>query len=176
MGTSPKLQEKAPLVDGREFCSEHFIPKPGQALRPCDAVAALLVHEDGRYIMQLRDRIPGIFYPGHWGCFGGAVNKGEAPADALRRELREELEFEVEGATRFTQFDFDFAPLGHPKVYRIYFDVQVPDAAFKRFVLHEGEDVQALRGEDLLVNRRVTPYDAFAVWMHMSQRRSSLGR
>jgi hypothetical protein len=45
----------------------------GPRLRPSDAVAALLVHEDGRYIMQLRDQKEGIFYPGHWGCFGGAV-------------------------------------------------------------------------------------------------------
>ena len=41
-------------------------------------------------------------------------------------------------ATRFTQFDFDFSPLGYHKVYRIYFGVQVPDTAFRRFVLHEG--------------------------------------
>ena len=34
-----------------------------------DAVAAIIVDEDGRYLMQLRDDIPRIFYPGHWGCF-----------------------------------------------------------------------------------------------------------
>ncbi|MEK6208829.1 MAG: hypothetical protein AABM64_00440 [Pseudomonadota bacterium] len=89
-----------------------------------------------------------------------------------RLELREEIEFEMPEATRFTQFDFDFSPLGYPKVYRIYFEVQVPDAAFRRFVLHEGADVQAFRGENLLVTRRVTPYDAFAVWMHLNRQRS----
>jgi 8-oxo-dGTP pyrophosphatase MutT (NUDIX family) len=139
-------------------------------------VAALLVHEDGRYIRQLRDSKPGIFYPGHWGCFGGAVEPGEAPVDALRRELREEIEFEMPVASRFTQFDFDFSALGYPKVYRIYFEVRVPDAAFTRFSLHEGEAVQAFRGENLLVTRRVTPYDAFAVWMHMNRPQPSPAR
>ncbi len=57
-----------------------------------DAVAAILVLDDGRYVMQLRDAISRIFYPDHWGCFGGAVNAGEAPLDALYRELNEELE------------------------------------------------------------------------------------
>ena len=49
-----------------------------------DAVAALMLCADGRYVMQLRDERPDIVYPGHWGCFGGAVNRGEAPGDALR--------------------------------------------------------------------------------------------
>ena len=60
-------------------------------LRPAHAVAALLQLSDGRYLMQLRDSNPDIFYPEHWGCFGGAVDPGEAPTAALVRELKEEL-------------------------------------------------------------------------------------
>jgi len=172
MGNSPDRQEEAVFVESHGFRPEYFVPIPGKSPRPCDAVAALLVHEDGRYIMQLRDSKPEIFYPGHWGCFGGAVEPGETPVDALRRELREEIQFDMPGATRFTQFDFDFSPLGYSKVYRIYFEVKVPEAAFRRFILREGEDLEAFRGENLLVTRRVTPYDAFAVWMHMSRPQS----
>ena len=176
MGNSRDPQEEAAFVESRGFRPQHFVPAGGRSPRPCDAVAALLVHEDGRYVMQLRDSKPEIFYPGHWGCFGGAVEAGETPVDALRRELREEIQFDMPGATRFTQFDFDFSPLGYSKVYRIYFEVKVSDAAFRRFVLREGQDVQAFLGEDLLVTRRVTPYDAFAVWMHMSRRQSPSNR
>ncbi len=139
-------------------------------LRPCDAVAALLVHEDGRYIMQLRDSKQGIFYPGHWGCFGGAVESGEDTVAAMRRELTEELEFTAGSLRRFTQFDFDFGALGHPKVYRLYYEVTVDDAAFRRFVLHEGADVRAFDGPGLLAGEKVTPYDAFAIWMHLYRR------
>jgi 8-oxo-dGTP pyrophosphatase MutT (NUDIX family) len=142
----------------------------GRRLRPSDAVAALLVHEDGRYIMQLRDQKEGIFYPGHWGCFGGAVEQGEDTLHAMRRELKEELEFEPTSLRRFTRFDFDFAPLGHPKVYRLYYEIVVSDVAFKRLVLHEGAAVRAFDGKDLLSKERVTPYDAFAVWMHLYRR------
>ena len=135
-------------------------------LRPSNAVAALLLHEDGRYIMQLRDAKEEIFYPGHWGCFGGAVERDEDPPAALRRELREELEFEMERASRFTQFDFDFGALGHGTLYRVYYQVVVPDRVFRRFVLREGADVKALAGAELLTKQRVVPYDAFAIWMH----------
>ncbi|MEO8007157.1 MAG: NUDIX domain-containing protein [Betaproteobacteria bacterium] len=172
MGNTSDLEETGAFVESKEFRAEHFIPAHGRSPTPHDAVASLLIQEDGRYIMQLRDGKPGIFYPGHWGCFGGAVEPDETPIDALRRELCEEIEFEMPEATRFTQFDFDFSPLGYSKVSRIYFEVRVPDAAFRRFVLHEGADVQAFRGENLLLTRRVTPYDAFAVWMHLNRQRA----
>jgi 8-oxo-dGTP pyrophosphatase MutT (NUDIX family) len=138
----------------------------GPALHPAPAAVAILLHEDGRYIMQLRDAKVEIFYPAHWGCFGGAIDAGEDPVQALRRELHEELELEMGAATRFTQFEFDFGAHGLGKVTRAYYEVRVPDSAFRRFVLHEGQDVRAFAGADLLANHRVTPYDAFAIWMH----------
>jgi 8-oxo-dGTP pyrophosphatase MutT (NUDIX family) len=147
-------------------------PAPARAGRPVpsDAVAALLVLDDGRYVMQLRDKIPGIFYPAHWGCFGGAIEQGETPELALKRELREELEFDVGAAARrFTRFDFDFASHGYGCVTRIYFEVRVSREAFGNFVLHEGVEFRAIGGEELLSGSKVTPYDAFAVWMHMNR-------
>jgi 8-oxo-dGTP pyrophosphatase MutT (NUDIX family) len=140
-------------------------------LRACDAVAALLVLEDGRYVMQLRDARPDIFFPGHWGCFGGAVDGSESPLAALKRELREELELEIGPATEFIRFDFDFSHLGQSKVYRAYYEVPLSAAAFSRLVLHEGAAMEAIEGGELLLRRRLTPYDAFAVWAHMQRNR-----
>src|SRR5262249_59560855 len=59
-------------------------------LRPGNAVAAIIVVE-GQYLLQLRDAKPGIFFPAHWGCFGGGVDPGETVEQALVRELEEEL-------------------------------------------------------------------------------------
>ena len=140
-------------------------------LAGADAVAALLVTEDGHYVMQLRDPKPEIFYPDHWGCFGGAMDPGESPRQTLARELREELEFEVGAAAELTRFDFDFRPLGGNKVYRIYYEVPVTAAALSRFVLHEGAQFRAFSALDLLSQPRVTPYDAFAVWLHCQRER-----
>jgi 8-oxo-dGTP pyrophosphatase MutT (NUDIX family) len=146
------------------------------ALRPANAAVAILLHEDGRYIMQLRDPKIEIFYPGHWGCFGGAIDPGEDAAAALRRELREELELEMGAASRFTQFEFDFSSLALGKVSRAYYEVRVPDSAFQRCVLHEGQDVKAFAGAELLANQRVTPYDSFAIWMHLMRGRHATSR
>ncbi|MBA2686666.1 MAG: NUDIX domain-containing protein [Gemmatimonadaceae bacterium] len=142
-----------------------------KSLRPDNAVAALLVTEDGRYVMQLRDLIPNIFFPGHWGCFGGGVVPGESPVEALKRELSEEIEFVPDGVSEFTRFDFDFSRLGHSAVYRIYFVVRITENIMNKFILHEGSRLAAFTGEELLDSCRVTPYDAVAIWMHMSAQR-----
>ena len=142
-------------------------------LRPAHAVAALLQLADGRYLMQLRDGNPNIFYPEHWGCFGGAVDAGEAPVAALLRELKEELAVAVDPAavSRFTEFTFDFGFAGDGIRLRTYYAVALPQADLGGLVLGEGADLAAFAAERLLAMPRVVPYDAFALWMHHARRR-----
>ena len=53
------------------------------------AVAILRV--DGTFVLQHRDDKPTIPDPGHWALFGGAIDPGENPYQAIRREIHEEL-------------------------------------------------------------------------------------
>jgi 8-oxo-dGTP pyrophosphatase MutT (NUDIX family) len=137
-------------------------------LQPVDAAAAILVDDAGRYLLQHRDRLPHIFYPDHWGCFGGAVEQGESPPQALARELSEELELESTPAEMrlFTRFDFDFSPLGKGKVYRIYYEMRLTARQARTLQLHEGQALGRFSARELFALARVTPYDAFALWMH----------
>jgi 8-oxo-dGTP diphosphatase len=57
-------------------------------------VALAMLHRDGRWLMQLRDEIPDIVAPGCWGLFGGHLDPGETPEQALRRELLEEISWQ----------------------------------------------------------------------------------
>ena len=59
-------------------------------------VAAALVDRDGRVLLQ--ERSPGRSMVGLWEFPGGKVEPGETPAQALIRELREELGIDVEAA------------------------------------------------------------------------------
>lgn len=65
------------------------------------SVAVAIIHQEGKYLMQLRDDIPNIAYPGVWGFFGGHIEPGEEPAAALKRELIEEINYSVEQLTIF---------------------------------------------------------------------------
>ena len=136
-----------------------------------DAVAGIIEHEDGRYLMQLRDMAPDIAYPGHWGLFGGTVDDGEKPLDALRRELWEELEFSPRAMTYFARFDFDLSALGLRKCYRSYYLVPLNDAELTHLRLHEGSQIKLFAAAEILTHGRVAPYDAYALWLYSNRER-----
>jgi 8-oxo-dGTP pyrophosphatase MutT (NUDIX family) len=121
--------------------------------------------------MQLRDDIPGIWYPGHWGLFGGGVDEGEEEIAALRRELREELEFELREARLFATINYDLQPIGLDCYFRRYYEVPLTMTEWKRVVLHEGSDVRALTGDEALSLPKISPYDAFALFLHHNRNR-----
>lgn len=57
-------------------------------------VGSVLVNTEGLVLLQLRDDKPELRYPNQWTFFGGAVEPGESPDEAIYRELAEELELE----------------------------------------------------------------------------------
>jgi ADP-ribose pyrophosphatase YjhB (NUDIX family) len=113
--------------------------------------------------MQLRDERPDIWYPGCWGCFGGALDAREQSIEGLRRELREELELALGEASQVARMDFDFAPVGLGKAFRVYFLVEVDERTATRLVLHEGQRMEAFTYRQLLSGMPIVPYDAFAL-------------
>jgi len=131
-----------------------------------DAAAAIILLEDGRYLLQLRDNIESIWYPGHWGCFGGCVEPGEEPVGALRRELREELSFEFNEASFFTELQFDLAGLDLGRYYRKYYVVRMTLAEMEGLRLTEGVGLAAFDGDTMLGSLDLSPYDAFALFLH----------
>jgi 8-oxo-dGTP diphosphatase len=62
-------------------------------------IAVAVLEREGRWLLQLRDDIEAIVHPGTWGLFGGHLDPGETPEQALRRELEEEISW-VAGEVR----------------------------------------------------------------------------
>jgi 8-oxo-dGTP pyrophosphatase MutT (NUDIX family) len=135
-------------------------------LRPSNAAVALILVDGQNYLMQLRDQKSGIFYPGHWGLFGGAVDAGESAEGTLRRELREELGLAINSIRYFTEltFDFDFAGLG--RLWRRVFEVPLDGSAVAGLTLGEGTAMRVFSAREILTSPRVVPYDALAIWLH----------
>jgi 8-oxo-dGTP diphosphatase len=65
-------------------------------LKIVEVAAAVIQRADGSFL--LAQRPPGKVYAGYWEFPGGKVEPGEPVADALARELHEELGIEVERA------------------------------------------------------------------------------
>ncbi|MEO0374492.1 MAG: NUDIX hydrolase, partial [Cyanobacteria bacterium P01_A01_bin.17] len=66
--------------------------------------AIAILHQDGRFLLQLRDDIPTIVYPNQWACFGGHMDPGEEPEVALYREVEEEIGYTAPEATFFKEY------------------------------------------------------------------------
>ena len=105
-------------------------------------VALAMLQRDGRWLMQLRDEIPNIVAPGCWGLFGGHLDPGETPEQALRRELLEEISWQPL-AVELVMVHHIHRRTAH--VYRV--ELSVP---LEHLQLLEGQDLGLVSSEELL--------------------------
>jgi 8-oxo-dGTP diphosphatase len=148
-------------------------PDRGPPLTPGNAVAALIVVGE-RYLLQLRDDKETIFFPRHWGLFGGGYEENESLEQALKRELNEELELTVadDEIRYFTRFDFDLGFAGLAPIWRNFYEIDLPESRLNTLNLHEGSAMRTFSADDIMQNRiTITPYDSFALWFHINRRR-----
>jgi|SRR3989339_2074008 len=109
------------------------------------AHAVLLL--SGKYLLQLRDNKPTIAAPGEWSLFGGKLQKGETPLQAVHREIFEELNINPS----------DYVPLWHEDYYvdiektivRTWFFEADVTSIWVRHRLNEGQDVKSFPFNEL---------------------------
>ena len=65
----------------------------------------LLLDRHNRLLIYLRDNKPEIPFPNHWDFFGGHVEVGETPEQALVREVMEELGVNLPGWDFFRRYE-----------------------------------------------------------------------
>jgi 8-oxo-dGTP diphosphatase len=105
------------------------------------AVSLAILYQQGKFLMQLRDDIAGILYPGHWGLFGGHLEQGESPEEGLLRELMEEIGYDVEQPVKFRCYP-DARVIRH--VYHAPLTISID-----RLNLQEGWDVGLVTPEEV---------------------------
>ncbi|MFA6227462.1 MAG: NUDIX domain-containing protein [Candidatus Paceibacterota bacterium] len=67
----------------------------------------ILENTKGEILLQLRDNKSAIPYPNTWGTFGGQIEKGETPKEAIIREIKEELGYTLLDPEYLGVFPFD---------------------------------------------------------------------
>jgi len=104
-------------------------------------VSLAILYQNQRFLLQLRDDIPTILYPGHWGLFGGHLEPGETPEEALKREVIEEIGYTI----------------SKPQFFRCYNDSQASRYIYsapltvpiQQLVLGEGQDLALVSLDDI---------------------------
>ncbi len=108
-------------------------------------VVVVLPYTDNKLLLQLRDIKEGIAFPGHWGFFGGSIDKGETPEDASVRELFEEIGYKP-GV--MYKLGFDTIPdLGNLRTHAFCCPLTIPVEEIK---LTEGLDVGLFSLEEII--------------------------
>jgi len=111
-------------------------------------VEIIIKDEQGRILFQLRDEHPER-YPNCWAFFGGGVEKGETPEEALHREIAEELG--IENLKNFKlfkvyKFEYEVGNIEEHYVFITHVKGLVPDMKLK---LGEGRGMAFLSFEEI---------------------------
>ncbi|MFG3343946.1 NUDIX domain-containing protein [Streptomyces sp. NPDC048018] len=88
------------------------------------STAVLIVNSRGQYLLHLRDAHKPIHDPGTWSLVGGAAESGEAPDQAVVREIREETGLVLDEVVPFTsaRAGGPYVAAGHILVYTAHWD------------------------------------------------------
>ncbi|MEH2256767.1 NUDIX hydrolase [Nostoc sp.] len=104
-------------------------------------VAIAILYQKNKFLMQLRDNIPGILYPGYWALFGGHIEPGETPDVAVKREILEEIGYNLPPFVEFRCYP-------NERVVRHVFHAPLL-VELNQLVLNEGWDMALFTPEDI---------------------------
>lgn len=139
-----------------------------------DSVASLIWNPELGYLLQHREDIPHISFPGWWSLFGGSVEAGETAKAALKREMMEELELNVHNPEIFFQCTYSLR-LESRFVRKTFFITNVSWDNIKTIVLHEGQGLGWFTPAELQKHvRKIVPYDLSALMLHASRHSQSV--
>ena len=111
-------------------------------------VAGVILHRDGRVLLQHRDDDPAIRFPGFWSLFSGHVEDGESPEEGARREIEEELGLALAGPLALAYHGEDETR------ERFIYEAELPVPP-EQLTLREGQGMALLAREELDAHRVV---------------------
>jgi 8-oxo-dGTP pyrophosphatase MutT (NUDIX family) len=122
---------------------------------------AVLIDTSGRFLLQQRDDVPGINFPGLVGLFGGHREKGESFLQCAVREIQEEIGYcvEAECLRHLTTYDGNVSD-GRPAIGQIYVADNIPAAGL---VVTEGSLLIVPRDELDKIEHKLSPSAGFAL-------------
>lgn len=124
---------------------------------------ALLLHPDGRVLLQLRDDKPDIESPDLWSLFGGGLDEGESPEAGMLREVEEEIGFRVRHYRPLMVFE------GWGGRFHIY--LAAVTEPLERLTLTEGAGFDYWDVEAALAEPRMTEVGRLSLMAYVALRR-----
>ena len=118
-------------------------------------VVAAIIKKDNLYLIA--QRLKGDF-AGLWEFPGGKIEEGESPVQALKREIKEELNIEIYNETYFVTIQYDY-PTFHLNMECYIFEIKK-----QPFHLYDHSAIQWLRiDEEKIKSIDWVPADALVI-------------
>lgn len=130
---------------------------------PRKVACAILIAACGRFVLQQRDAVPEIIFPGLVSLFGGHHEAGETAWDCIQRELAEEIgiTFSQTQLEPFLQFRTTFVSEHEPDLdVAIFFAEGVPADALR---VTEGSLLLVTPADLARHGPRMTPLTSYAI-------------
>ncbi len=110
-------------------------------------IASIIFENDkGEILLYLRDNKPDIPFPHHWDLFGGHIEEGETAEEALVREVKEELDYDLKEYQFFKEYACETGDV-YPNIKYIY--TGKIDLPIDQLTLKEGERLQFFKKEEV---------------------------
>jgi len=142
-------------------------------LKPENASCAIIIDKNENIILQKRDNKRNIFFPDHWGLFGGAKKKNEKYINTLKRELNEELGFVPQKIEFFINLKFDINLLINKEINRYCYICFVSDLKKMDITLNEGKSFKIFSHNEIIKfiakKNKLVPYDYLALWIYLNK-------
>jgi 8-oxo-dGTP diphosphatase len=134
-----------------------------------ESASTIVIDDQGRLLLQLRDDIPGVIYPGKISLFGGHREGDETFLACAVRELHEELSYYIDPA----KFEFlvareeeDCEVSGGTIRIEIFV---VRDIPVHELVITEGALLIKHPSDVRLIEHQLTPCALFALHLFLQQ-------
>ena len=105
-------------------------------------VKVILVNELNEIFLLHRDNKPGLAVKNKWSFVGGHVDEGETPEEAVVRETKEEIDFDLKAFSLFKIYE-------NPDVFSYVFVGKINKKLFE-LTLYEGNGMGFFTIEDAL--------------------------
>jgi len=100
-------------------------------------VAIIILYDDKKRILLQHRKEDAERLPGYWGFFGGGIDEGETPEEAVRRETKEELNYEL-GNPKLVMVQ-EFKGKHHDGTKYVFVEKYNPS---KKLTLYEGQGMK----------------------------------
>lgn len=111
-----------------------------------EVAAVILRNPSGEFLCYLRTDTPSIPFPNHWDLFGGHIEPGETPEEALVREVEEELGITLEDYTFWKSIDCLEGDAYPNRKHLFYATI---DAPADELTLYEGQRLAYIKPDNI---------------------------